>query len=142
MTDLTATSCRLNWKEPDDDGGKPITGYVIEKMDKATGKWIPVAHTEPDKTNTLIRGLQDGHEYMFRVKAINDEGESEPLETEAAIKAKNPYGIRVDKIRNIACKAVRIKIYANISYDELHITHFKTNYKRIHFVFFPNIKTS
>ena len=29
---------------------------------------------------------------MFRVKAVNDEGDSEPLETEAAIKAKDPYG--------------------------------------------------
>ena len=29
---------------------------------------------------------------MFRVKAVNDEGDSEPLVTEAAIKAKDPYG--------------------------------------------------
>ena len=29
---------------------------------------------------------------MFRVKAVNDEGDSEPLETEAATKAKDPYG--------------------------------------------------
>ncbi len=42
-------------------------------------------------TDCLVRGLQEGHEYMFRVKAINAEGESEPLETEAAIKAKDPF---------------------------------------------------
>jgi hypothetical protein len=29
---------------------------------------------------------------MFRVKAVNDEGESEPLESDAAIQAKDPYG--------------------------------------------------
>ena len=31
-------------------------------------------------------------EYEFRVTAISDEGESEPLYTDCAIKAKNPFG--------------------------------------------------
>lgn len=39
-----------------------------------------------------VPGLQEGKEYMFRVKAVNDEGESEPLETDHAILAKDPYG--------------------------------------------------
>jgi hypothetical protein len=43
-------------------------------------------------TECPVKGLQEGHEYMFRVKAVNDEGESEPLESDAAIKAKDPYG--------------------------------------------------
>ena len=30
--------------------------------------------------------------YEFRVTAISEEGESEPLVTDCAIKAKNPYG--------------------------------------------------
>lgn len=28
----------LNWKPPEDDGGCPIEGYEIEKMDMATGR--------------------------------------------------------------------------------------------------------
>ena len=92
MSDITSTSCNLKWKPSEDDGGKPITGYVVEKMDKDTGRWMVCARTDPDVTECPIRGLQDGHDYMFRVKAVNDEGDSEPLETEAAIKAKDPYG--------------------------------------------------
>ena len=38
-----------------------------------------------------VPGLQEGKEYMFRVKAVNDEGESEPLETDHAVLAKDPY---------------------------------------------------
>ncbi len=53
--------------------------------------WVAVAHTEPGVTECGVRGLQEGHDYMFRVKATNAEGESEPLETDAAIKAKDPY---------------------------------------------------
>jgi hypothetical protein len=40
----------------------------------------------------VVEGLQEGHLYKFRVKAVNDEGESEPLETECAILAKDPFG--------------------------------------------------
>jgi hypothetical protein len=61
-------------------------------MDKASGRWVPVSRTEPNVTECPVKGLQEGHEYMFRVKAVNDEGESEPLESDAAIKAKDPYG--------------------------------------------------
>ena len=39
-----------------------------------------------------VTGLDEGEEYLFRVTAINDEGESEPLVADAAIKAKNPFG--------------------------------------------------
>lgn len=38
-----------------------------------------------------IAGLNEGKDYLFRVKAVNVEGESEPLETETATTAKNPY---------------------------------------------------
>jgi hypothetical protein len=39
-----------------------------------------------------VTGLEEGNDYLFRVTAINDEGESEPLEADTAIKAKNPFG--------------------------------------------------
>ncbi|CAG2059302.1 unnamed protein product, partial [Timema podura] len=40
---------------------------------------------------TSVAGLNEGKEYQFRVKAVNAEGESEPLETEIPTLAKNPY---------------------------------------------------
>lgn len=38
-----------------------------------------------------VDGLIPGHEYKFRVKAVNKEGESEPLETFGSIVAKDPF---------------------------------------------------
>jgi hypothetical protein len=38
-----------------------------------------------------VSGLNEGKEYQFRVKAVNAEGESEPLETDVPTLAKNPY---------------------------------------------------
>lgn len=91
MEDITKNGCKIKWEKPEDDGGKPITGYQVEKLDKATGRWVPVGRTAD--TDMDIKGLQEGHEYQFRVKAINDEGESEPLESDRSIIAKNPYGL-------------------------------------------------
>lgn len=90
VTDVTKNSCKLKWKKPEDDGGKPITGYQVEKLDKATGRWVPVGRT--DDCEMDVKGLQEGHDYEFRVKAINEEGESEPLVTDGSITAKNPFG--------------------------------------------------
>ena len=39
-----------------------------------------------------VDNLIPGHEYKFRVKAVNPEGESEPLDGEHSIIAKNPFG--------------------------------------------------
>jgi predicted phage tail protein len=59
-------------------------------LDKNTGRWVPVGRT--NDTELDVKGLQEGHDYEFRVKAINEEGESEPLTTDRPITAKNPYG--------------------------------------------------
>lgn len=90
VADVTKNGCKLKWGKPEDDGGKPITGYQVEKLDKSTGRWIPVGRTAD--TEMDIKGLQEGHEYEFRVKALNEEGESEPLVSDGSTLAKNPYG--------------------------------------------------
>jgi hypothetical protein len=46
----------------------------------------------PDKNTFTIDGLTPKKKYKFRVKAVNKEGESEPLETDEPILARNPYG--------------------------------------------------
>lgn len=39
-----------------------------------------------------VENLVPGQEYKFRVMAVNAEGDSEPLDTDHAIIAKNPFG--------------------------------------------------
>lgn len=65
-----------------------------------------------------MTGLTPGKEYLFRVSAVNAEGESKPLEAEQAIVAKNPFGIL------IKCYSLNQKIkYKNIAAS--------TNYRNI-----------
>lgn len=92
VSNVTKNGCKLDWKPPEDDGGKPVTGYVVEKLDK--GRWIPVGRSKDPEME--VQGLQEGKEYNFRVRAVNDEGESESLEADQAIIAKNPFGNSTD----------------------------------------------
>lgn len=91
MEEIRADHVKVKWKRPDDSGGSDITGYVLEKMDMDTGRWIPAGECGPNDDNFTFKGLTPGKKYKFRVKAVNKEGESEPLETTDAITAKNPY---------------------------------------------------
>ena len=34
--------CKLKWNPPEDDGGVPITEYLVEKFDPEIGQYFPV----------------------------------------------------------------------------------------------------
>ena len=61
-----------------DDGGAPITNYILEKLDCESGEWSPCGKTNGE-LECPVEGLQTGKKYKFRVRAKNSEGESEPL---------------------------------------------------------------
>jgi predicted phage tail protein len=61
----------------------------VEKLDADTGKWVPCAKVTD--CHAAVKGLQKGKQYQFRVKAVNKEGQSEPLIGDQSILAKNPY---------------------------------------------------
>lgn len=92
VSNVHAEGCKLSWKPPEDDGGQPIDKYVVEKMDEATGRWVPAGETDGPETNVDIDGLIPGHKYKFRVRAVNKQGKSEPLTAAQSIEAKNPFG--------------------------------------------------
>lgn len=108
ISDVTKDGCKVAWRPPKDDGGSEITGYVVEKKDAETGKWVPVGET----INPHLRAdkLIEGHEYNFRVKAVNKEGESPWLFGKEPIVAKNPFGKENNSIK-VFCK-ISLKIFS------------------------------
>ena len=57
------------------------------------GGWEKVSSFVPkDAKQFMVPKLKEGERYKFRLTAENKNGSSEPLETEAATLAKNPYG--------------------------------------------------
>ncbi|VDK36600.1 unnamed protein product [Dibothriocephalus latus] len=77
------------YKEILDNGGAPVSNYIVEKQDATTGDWVPVSKfvRQPEFE---VTGLDEGKKYKFRVRAENPYGVGEPLEADRAITAENP----------------------------------------------------
>lgn len=87
--DVTKNSLTLAWRPPKDDGGSEITHYNVEKLDTDNMRWVPVG--EAVGTSMRVDHLSEGHDYNFRVRAVNRQGDSLPLATFEPITAKDPY---------------------------------------------------
>lgn len=71
----------IEWLKPENDGGSPVTTYLIERRERKSIRWVKVNRDSVLLDTTLkISGLQEGNIYQFRVTAINAAGESEPSE--------------------------------------------------------------
>lgn len=56
-------------------------------------RWVPAGRCDADKNEMDVTGLEPGKKYLFRVKAVNEEGEGDALEADASIVAKNPFDV-------------------------------------------------
>ena len=92
--DITKSGCKLAWRIPKDDGGSEILHYAVEKMDAESMRWVPVCDAEG--LSVKVDHLIEGHQYSFRVRAVNKQGESAPLAGLESIFAVDPFG-RPDK---------------------------------------------
>jgi len=92
VTEITKNSATLTWKESPEDGGSPITHYLLEMKEAWKSTWTYVEKKragEPLKHK--LSHLTEGSEYVARVMAENKAGQSEVLESEK-FTPKNQYG--------------------------------------------------
>ena len=92
VSNVTATSADLEWKPPTTDGGAPITGYLIESRPATRSTWSKVANVDAGTTRYSPRDLREGTDYLFRVSAINEEGQGLPLETTEPVTPQRKIG--------------------------------------------------
>lgn len=89
VSDIDADACTLAWNAPLEDGGSKITNYVVEKCDLSRGDWV-TADSGVNKTGCRLGKLIPGREYVFRARAENRFGVSDPLTSDRVI-AKFPF---------------------------------------------------
>lgn len=51
---VRANQITVSWKKPASDGGSEITGYIVEKMDMDSGRWVLAGEVRTNNT-TLIQ---------------------------------------------------------------------------------------
>ena len=78
VSEIHATSCTVIYQPPRDDGGAPVTGYILERHTPGPdSKWIRVNDTPVTDLQYTIDNLTPATEYEFRVAAVNREGMSD-----------------------------------------------------------------
>lgn len=85
VEEIKCDQVTIKWRKPKDTGGQDIDGYVVEKMNLETGRWVPAGECGPKEEIFTVKNLMKGKKYKFRVRAKNKEGESEALELSSTL---------------------------------------------------------
>jgi titin len=92
VSDIYSTKCTVNWKPPVDDGGAPITGYVLERAMAGSSRWIKMTKELIKETSYEVTDLNEGSQYIFKVSAVNKAGVGKPSQPSKPFTAKDPWG--------------------------------------------------
>uniref|UniRef100_A0A667WSM8 Titin n=1 Tax=Myripristis murdjan TaxID=586833 RepID=A0A667WSM8_9TELE len=86
ILEVTPDHMIVQWRAPKDDGGTPITNYVVEKKD-VKKPWEPwsVVSSGGISTTAKVSRLEKGREYIVRVRAENKIGIGAGLESPPTI---------------------------------------------------------
>jgi titin len=90
ISEIMKDSMVLTWEAPSEDGGSPITGYIIEKHDKEGVRWTRCNRKMVTDLTYKITRLMERHSYEFRVLAENAIGVGEPSSPTVFYKALDP----------------------------------------------------
>ena len=82
----------VTWQPPEDNGGSTLAGYIIERKEVRSDRWMRINKNPVTMTRYRSTGLIEGLEYEYSVTAINSRGEGKPsLGSKPAI-AMDPVG--------------------------------------------------
>ncbi|XP_072180965.1 twitchin-like [Diadema setosum] len=93
ILEVDSTTMTITWTPPENDGGSPVTGYIVEKKDRTSSRWSKVKETSIEEVVYTVVDLKEGNDYQFRVSAENKAGVGKPSEPSDMRRAKPPYGI-------------------------------------------------
>ncbi|KAF2897973.1 hypothetical protein ILUMI_08202 [Ignelater luminosus] len=79
----------VTWSSSPYDGGRIVTGFALEYSLLGSDVWT-VAAENCHSLSYTVRGLQPGAQYIFRVRAINVHGSSQPSMESECVQMKEP----------------------------------------------------
>lgn len=82
----------LVWELPESDGGSPILKYVVERKEAKKPTFISAGTTAPDQLQSKVAKLVEDTEYVFRVAAVNESGQSDWVTLDKPVKVAKKSG--------------------------------------------------
>ncbi|XP_071059407.1 immunoglobulin-like and fibronectin type III domain-containing protein 1 [Pseudochaenichthys georgianus] len=82
IMESAVTSVEFKWKPPKDDGGCPVTNYILERQQVGRNKWTNLGEIPGSNPSYRDSDVTPGRRYCYRIRAKNAEGISEYLQTE------------------------------------------------------------
>lgn len=93
VSKITKDQMVVMWCSPDYDGGKPISGYILEKKEEHAVRWAPVTKSPIAGTQMTVTGLLPNHNYQYRVKAENEIGVGDASKPSRSLTARDAVGM-------------------------------------------------
>ncbi len=91
VVDTDSGKVTLSWKAPSNDGGSPVTGYILQAAPAGSKDFINLGQVDGKTLQHEVTGLGEGTDYMFRIKAENPAGVSnDSAELDKPVKAVPP----------------------------------------------------
>lgn len=94
MLDVTHEGMTVTWQPPEDNGGSTIAGYIIERKETRSDRWLRINKNPVTMTRYRSSGLIEGLEYEYRITAINSRGAGKPSKASAITVAMDPIGMK------------------------------------------------
>lgn len=97
VIDITNSTVILGWEKPLHDGGSRLTGFVIEACKTGTDRWMDVAQVKSSVLQHTIGSLNENEQYLFRIRAENSRGISEPRDIMTPVTIQEQRGKIISK---------------------------------------------
>lgn len=89
ITGVTERKCTVSWEIPMEEGGDPVSHYIVERRDTNRLNWV-IVEAECKTLSCIITNMIKNVEYVFRVRGVNKYGPGVPLQSESII-ARNLF---------------------------------------------------
>uniref|UniRef100_A0A3P8WE53 Titin n=1 Tax=Cynoglossus semilaevis TaxID=244447 RepID=A0A3P8WE53_CYNSE len=85
--DVSRDGMTVAWNPPEEDGGLEVSGYIIERKEVRSDRWV-----RANKNPYTLTSMPQGEEFKFRVMACNAGGSGEPAEVPGTVKITEMLG--------------------------------------------------
>ena len=92
VTSTDKGSISVAWQPPENDGGSPITGYILETCRSTSSTWMEAGKLDGSTLSHDITGLVESAQYYVRVFAENQAGISKRgTDLDEPVFARKPF---------------------------------------------------